>query len=138
MKRRVVITGLGVVAPNGVGINDFWRNTISGVTGIKEYEWGNRHFQFESKVLGEIVDFEPISLGVPKDIVHKTSRYIQFALATAKMAIDDSKLDLSAIGPARFSISISSAVADASSMEKNLLFITEQDNYGNSTHHLHC
>ncbi|KAB8307540.1 hypothetical protein EH228_16335 [Erwinia endophytica] len=56
--KKVVITGLGVIAPNGTGIEKFWSNPLQGISGIKSYEWGKR-FGFKSASIGQVDDFSP-------------------------------------------------------------------------------
>lgn len=122
-KRRVVITGLGVIAPNGTGVEKFWNNTISGVSGIKPNEWGT-HFGFKSTAIGQVQDFTPFQHGVSERQIHGSGRYLQFALAAANMALTDAKLDISTIENTKIGVIVSSAIADAAMMEHNLLLMT--------------
>ncbi|WP_423391431.1 beta-ketoacyl-[acyl-carrier-protein] synthase family protein [Burkholderia sp. LMG 21824] len=119
MSRRVVITGLGVVAPNGIGVEEFWNNTLQGVSGIKPYGWGAA-FGFKSAASGQVTDFRPDESA--SEAGH--SRYVQFALAAARMAVEDAGIDVSGHDPLRVGVSISSAIADAASMEENLKTLT--------------
>ncbi len=120
--RKVVITGLGVIAPNGTGVEKFWRNTIAGVSGLKPYEWGKR-FGFRSSAIGQVTDFSPAQHGLSLRDIHGYGRYLQFALAAAEMAMQDSNLDIDVMDRSRFGVLISSAIADAASMEENLLLL---------------
>lgn len=122
--RKVVITGLGVIAPNGTGVEKFWRNTIGGVSGLKAYEWGKK-FGFRSSAIGQVTDFFPAQQGLSARDISGYGRYLQFALAAAKMAVQDAQLDVHAIDCTRFGVLISSAIADAASMEDNLLLLTD-------------
>jgi len=60
--KKVVITGLGVVAPNGTGIEKFWSNTLHGISGIRSCEWG-KHFGFKSASIGQVDDSSPFIYG---------------------------------------------------------------------------
>ncbi|MEI7998969.1 MAG: beta-ketoacyl-ACP synthase II [Candidatus Omnitrophota bacterium] len=91
-KRRVVITGLGIVACNGVGKDEFWRANARGLSGIDTIS----HFDiegFDSKIAGYVKNFNPCDF-IPAQTVKRTDRYVHFGLASAKMAIEDSRLDL--------------------------------------------
>lgn len=119
-QRKVVVTGLGVLAPNGIGVEQFWRNTAGGVNGVAPYDWGARH-GFASRVCGAVPDFDAAAHGLPAAIGAHSSRQVQFALAASTMAIEDAGLNIGALDPDRFGVTISTAIADASSMERNLL-----------------
>jgi len=121
--RKVVVTGLGVVSPNGTGLKKFWENTVAGVSGLETYEWGRR-FGFKSSAMGKVKDFVPSLFGVPSGDRAMHGRYLQFAIAASEMAVQDARLDTAGLDPARFGVSVSSAIADASSMEENLLLLT--------------
>lgn len=89
--RRVVITGLGVVAPNGIGKKNFWQACITGTSGIR------RITRFDSSALpvqiaGEIANFAPASLGLTQDEIRHTDRGTQFAIAAANLALEDARL----------------------------------------------
>ncbi len=127
-KRRIVITGLGVVAPNGVGVEAFWRNVDAGVSGIVPYQWG-RKFGFASSVFGRVKDFEPVEHGLSERDVALGGRCLQFALAAAGMAMRDAGLEdaqaRKRLDASRFGVSIASAIADAAAMERNLLRLND-------------
>lgn len=123
-QQRVVITGLGVVAPIGVGIDEFWANAMAGHSGIVPNRWG-RHFGFHSRVMGQVQHFEPLEHGLTQRQRAGHGRYLQFALAAARMAVQDAGLDLAAMDPARLGVCVASAIADAAAMEDNLLLLTD-------------
>ena len=91
MQRRVVITGLGVVAPNGIGKENFWSACISGVSGIRRVT----HFDaspLPTRIAGEVANFEPQAYGLTRDEVLFSDRNTQFALAAANLALQDAGL----------------------------------------------
>lgn len=90
MKRRVVITGLGVLAPNGNGVDAFADGIFSGRTGIGPITLFDPS-DLETKIAAEVKNFDPVEY-MPIATVRKTDRFAQFGVATAKMAIDDSGL----------------------------------------------
>jgi 3-oxoacyl-[acyl-carrier-protein] synthase II len=91
-KKRVVITGLGTINALGHNVDDSWQKLINGESGI-----GNiTHFDvtdFPTKIAGEVRDFDPTSVIDRKD-AKRMSRFIHFAVAAAKEAIEDSKIDI--------------------------------------------
>lgn len=107
-KRRVVITGLGVVACNGIGKNQFWQANVAGKSGIDKIT----HFDlngFDSHMAGYVKDFNP-SAYIQAPLVHKIDRYVHFGLACAKMALEDSHLDLDKEDKGRFGVVIGSGL----------------------------
>lgn len=84
------MTGLGVVAPNGIGVETFWRNLVDGVTGIDRTSRfdASRH---DSKIAGEVKGFDPLNYMEKKE-VKKMDLFIHYALAGAIMAVDDAQL----------------------------------------------
>jgi 3-oxoacyl-[acyl-carrier-protein] synthase II len=90
--RRVVITGLGVVTPLGNDIQTFWTHIKSGVSGIGPITAFDAA-DYDCRIAGEVRDFEPLKyFKIPKD-VRRADRYTQFAVAAAKMALEDGRLD---------------------------------------------
>ncbi len=91
MLRRVVITGLGVLACNGIGKEDFWNACVAGRSGIR------RITRFDASALpaqiaGEITSFDPEALGLTPIECHLTDRNTQLALAAANLALQDADL----------------------------------------------
>jgi 3-oxoacyl-[acyl-carrier-protein] synthase II len=92
-KPRVVITGLGAVAPNGVGKDAFWDSLLKGRSGIRRITRFDAS-KFPCQIAGDVVDFQPTAYINPHE-VKRLSRVSQLALATAKMALDDSGMQVS-------------------------------------------
>ncbi len=91
MQRRVVITGLGVVAPNGIGKEDFWNACISGRSGIRRVTRFDAS-PLPTRIAGEVADFDPAALGITSQEALYTDRNTQFALAAANLALRDAGL----------------------------------------------
>jgi len=92
MDRRVVITGLGVIAPNGIGKDAFWEAIVhgkSGVDRIKSFDASD----YDTKIAAEIPDFDPLNY-MEKSVAKRVDRFAQFGIASAKMAMADAELDL--------------------------------------------
>jgi len=92
LKRRVVVTGLGLVLPNGIGVEEAWRNTCEGRSGIS---WITRFdtSQFQTKIAGEVKGFNPEDY-VEKKEIRRMDLFIQYAIAASEMAVQDSGLEI--------------------------------------------
>lgn len=115
---RVVITGIGVISPNGIGIDKFWKAIKNGKSGLKTYSWGKTKFNFKNEVYGEVRSKLNIE---PYYYTNYQSRYLDFIHTTAAMAIKDSKINLNNIDNEKCGVIIGSAIADAKSMEYCLI-----------------
>ena len=98
MERRVVITGLGVVSPVGNGKEEFWNNLLAGKPGVGPITQFDAT-DFPVKIAGEVKDFDPVALAGDRKTVRHMDRYTQFAVAAAKMAVADAKLDMTKEDP---------------------------------------
>ena len=87
-KRRVVITGLGVVSPLGSDLNVFWQRLISGTSGIRRITKFDAS-AMATQIAGEVVEFE-IDKFIPKKEQRRMDPFCHYAVAAAKMAVDDS------------------------------------------------
>src|ERR1700737_3891044 len=94
MKRnRVVITGMGILAPNGIGIEAFWESLLAGRSGIGPITLFDAT-GFKSRIAGEIKNFNPLDYIEPELKPKRMARHTQLAYAAAMMAIQDAGLDL--------------------------------------------
>jgi 3-oxoacyl-[acyl-carrier-protein] synthase II len=87
---RVVVTGLGAVAPNGIGVEPFWNNLVHGVSGIGTITRFDASAH-DAKIAGEVKGFDPLQW-IEKKEVRKMDLFIQYAVAAAQMAFDDAGL----------------------------------------------
>ena len=107
-KRRVVITGLGIVSPVGIGISAAWQNIVAGKSGIANIT----HFdasQFASRVAGEVKDFDVTQFISPKD-ARRMDRFIHFGLAAGIEAFKDSGLEVTEQNAPRIGVNIGSGI----------------------------
>ncbi len=91
-KRRVVVTGIGVVTPIGNTKEEFWHSLTEGKSGAGKVT----HFdaaEFSSQIDAEVKDFEPSKYIKPKEL-KRMDKFVQFAVCASKMACEDSGLDL--------------------------------------------
>jgi len=94
MSQRAVITGVGIIAPNGTGKEAFWRALIAGESGIKKIT----RFDitgYPSKFAGEVVDFRPEDHFERKKL-RFLSRFAQFALVATRTALGDAGVKIAA------------------------------------------
>ena len=91
MRRRVVITGLGVVAPNGIGKEAFWNACISGRSGIRRITRFDAS-QMPVQIAGEVTNFCPEALGLTEDEHKSLDLATQYAVASANLAMQDAGL----------------------------------------------
>ncbi|MEB2307923.1 MAG: beta-ketoacyl-[acyl-carrier-protein] synthase family protein [Candidatus Brocadiaceae bacterium] len=112
MKKRVVITGLGVVSPMGCGKEDFWNNLIAGKSGIAPMSAFDLS-PYKCKLGGEVRDFKPeIYLGSKGlKYLNKGTRFLGSA---SKMALDDAKLAQGSFQPEQMGIIIGSSLGNFS------------------------
>jgi 3-oxoacyl-[acyl-carrier-protein] synthase II len=116
-ERRVVITGMGVVSPIGIGLNSFWSSLIEGKSGIKRIS-SIDPTEFNCQIGGEVNDFEPKKyFKNPKD-ARRADRYCQLAMAAAKMAYEDAGISEGSFDPYRFGCMIGSGIGGLHTIEK--------------------
>ncbi len=124
IKRRVVITGIGVISPNGIGKVNVWNGMSGGKSGVRLVD-GFDVSAFNTKIAAEVRDFDPFKLGLNHEEAMRMDRYVQFGVTAGKMAIDDSKLDLSKINPQRIGVCLANAICGTKYMEEEFALVTE-------------
>ena len=90
MNRRVVVTGLGLVTPLGIGVKESWKNLCAGKSGVAEITRFDAS-DFQTKIAAEVKDFHAEDF-LPTKEAKRTERFIAFAIAAARMALEDSGL----------------------------------------------
>lgn len=122
-ERRVVITGLGVISPNGIGKDNLWRGMRdgkSGVSRVKIYDVS----KFHSQIAAQVEDFDPFRLGLTTEEVARMDRYVQFAVVAANEAVGDAKIDFSNEDLTRCGITLANAICGTKYMEEEFLRVT--------------
>ncbi len=108
-KRRVVITGIGVVSSIGIGKNAFWEALCQGRSGISRItSFDPSHLS--TQIAGEVKNFDPL-LFIDRKSLRRMDRTSQFAVACAKMAVEDAGLDPRSNGRERAGVIIGTAMA---------------------------
>src|SRR5688572_9251292 len=110
MKRQVVITGLGIVSPIGVGVIDFWASAQAGRPGLgRPTLYDASKLPSECQIVGEAKGFNARDW-MPGTTAKMAGRFSQFAVAASKMARNDSSLDESGISPERIKVAIGTSL----------------------------
>ena len=107
--RRVVITGLGAITPNGNNPTDFFKNICDGKSGIGIVTRFDPS-RVSSKIGGEVKDFDPVKFGIEKKDVKKMDYFVQFGVAASLQAVADAKLDMSKEDKTRVGVLIGSGI----------------------------
>lgn len=121
--RRVVITGLGVVAPGGIGVKNYWDLLTAGRTATRTITFFDPS-PFRSRVAAEC-DFDAEALGLTPHQIRGLDRAAQFAVVCTREALADSGLDLSATDPGRIGTSLGSAVGCTMSLDREYAAVSD-------------
>ncbi|MFJ6721814.1 MULTISPECIES: beta-ketoacyl synthase [unclassified Streptomyces] len=121
--RRVVITGVGVTAPGGVGAKNFWSLLSEGRTATRGITFFDPS-SFRSRVAAEI-DFDPEAHGLGPQEIRRMDRAAQLAVVTAREAVADSGLDLSGLDPYRTGVTIGSAVGATMGLDEEYRVVSD-------------
>ncbi|MEU3227819.1 beta-ketoacyl-[acyl-carrier-protein] synthase family protein [Streptomyces sp. NPDC006976] len=122
--RRVVITGIGVLAPGGVGVKDFWSLLSEGRTATR----GITFFDpapFRSRVAAEI-DFDAEASGLSPQEIRRMDRAAQLAIVATREAVADSGLDVGAMDPYRLGVTIGSAVGATMGLDEEYRVVSDE------------
>ncbi|MEW6408792.1 MAG: beta-ketoacyl-ACP synthase II [Nitrospirota bacterium] len=115
IKRRIVVTGVGLVTPVGIGVTESWDALVNGESGVGMIT----HFdasEFPTKIAAEVRDFDPLNFIEQKE-VKKMDRFIQFAVATSQIAMDDSGLKITDANKDRIGVFVGSGIGGLPAIE---------------------
>ncbi len=90
-RRRVVVTGIGVLTPIGLNVNDFWNALIAGKSGVGRITYFDAT-QYDTKIAAELKGFDPLNF-LDRKAAQRLDLFAQYALATAEMAVKDANID---------------------------------------------
>jgi len=119
-KRKVVITGLGLVTPVGIGVTNSWKSIIegqSGISNITNFDTNSFESSFSSTIAGEVKDFDPKAYLNPKD-ARRMDTFIQYGLVAALEAFNDSGLEVNETNAERIGTSIGSGIGGVNLIEQ--------------------
>lgn len=123
-KKRVAITGLGVISPIGIGKDSFFKSLKEGKSGVDKITKFDTE-GLSTKIAAEVRDFNPIDF-IDKKEAKRMDRYTQFAVAASKMAIDDASLDINALDQDRFGVCIGSGIGGLETLENQYNVMIEK------------
>lgn len=115
-KRRVVVTGMGILSPIGVGLNDNWQNILAAKSGIDQIS----RFDptgISTTIAGEVKDFDVTQFMTLKES-RKMDRFIQFGMAAAIEAIGDSGLEVNESNAERIGVHIGAGIGGVATIEQ--------------------
>jgi len=116
LHKRVVITGLGVVSPIGIGVDAFWESLVSGRSGIGPITRFDAS-DFPSQIAGEVKGFDPLDYLESKE-VRKLGTFIQFAVAASREAKSDAGLEINAHNGERVGVHIGAGIGCLPTIEE--------------------
>ncbi len=116
LKRRVVITGVGLVTPLGVGVDNVWQRVLKGESGIGPITRFDTS-KHDTKFAGEVKDFKAEDYMSAKE-VKRIDLFIQYALAAAKIAFNDSGLDMSSEDAERVGVIVGTGLGGLPTIER--------------------
>jgi 3-oxoacyl-[acyl-carrier-protein] synthase II len=114
-RRRVVVTGLGLVCPVGIGVEESWQALVAGKSGIAPIT----HYDastYPTRIAGEVKGFDPEKFMERKE-ARRSDRFIQFALAAADMAVKDAGIDFQKEDPERVGVIVGSGMGGLATIE---------------------
>jgi len=123
-KKRVVITGIGVISPIGIGKDNFFTSLKEGQSGVDIITKFDTE-GLSAKIAAEVKAFDPVEF-IDKKEAKRMDRYTQFAVAASKMAVDDASLDLNAIDEDRFGVCIGSGIGGLETLENQYKVMMEK------------
>jgi len=122
--RRVVVTGIGLICPTGIGTENAWKAILAGRSGIGPVTLFDAT-PFPCRIAGEVPAFDPLDFVEKKD-VKKTARFIHFALAATEFAVRHAGLDMKAEHPDRVGVFVGSGVGGFEAIEREHAKLTSQ------------
>ncbi|GIX33696.1 MAG: 3-oxoacyl-[acyl-carrier-protein] synthase 2 [Lysobacterales bacterium] len=123
-RRRVVVTGLGIVSPVGNDVESAWRNVLAGRSGIGPIT----HFDassFPTRIAGEVRDFDPSAWITPKE-VKKMDPFIHYGIAAALQAWRDAGVDIARERPERIGVAVGAGIGGIAWIERTAIEFAEK------------
>jgi 3-oxoacyl-[acyl-carrier-protein] synthase II len=124
-KRRVVITGIGIISPIGSGAAENWRNIEAGKGGITRVT----HFDatgYPSTIAGEVKNFDPTQFGITEKEARRMDRFIQLGMAAGIEAIKDSGLEVTEANAERIGVHLGSGIGGVGTIEDTTRTVLEK------------
>jgi act minimal PKS ketosynthase (KS/KS alpha) len=122
-ERRVVVTGMGVMAPGGVGVKEFWSLLTDGRTATRRITFFDPA-RFRSQMAAEI-DFDPVAHGLRQQEIRRMDRAAQLAVVATREAMVDSGLHVTELNPHRTGVSLGSALGATMGLEQEYRVVSD-------------
>ena len=116
MRRRVVVTGMGLVIPTGIGVETVWKNVCEGKSGIGLLTRFDTN-GFETKIAGEVKDFNP-ELYIDKKEIKRMDLFVQYAIAATKEALEDAQLNIAPENCEQIGVIVGTGLGGLPTLEK--------------------
>ena len=116
MAKRVVVTGIGVISPVGTGLEKFWDSLKNGKNGIGKITLFDPS-ELDAQIAGEVKDFDPLKYLGKKEL-KRMDKFTHFAVGSAKMALEDSNINVEEVDMNRFGVILGSGVGGIETFEK--------------------
>lgn len=123
-KRRVVVTGLGLVTPVGNTVTDTWKNIVAGVSGVALIRYFDTA-DFSVRIGGSVKDFRPEEY-IPKKDIKKMDPFIHYGIAAGMQAFADSGLEITEQNQHRIGVAIGSGIGGLPGIEKGTKTVLEK------------
>ena len=123
-KRRVVITGIGLISPLGVGTEKNWEALLAGQSGIGLISRFDAS-RFSTKIAGEVRDFRSLDF-IDRKEAKKMDLFIQYALAAAQLAVEDAAISPAALGGDRTGVYVGSGIGGIGAIEETHKVLLEK------------
>jgi beta-ketoacyl-acyl-carrier-protein synthase II len=121
MQERIVITGMGTVSPLGLNVKDSWANAVAGVSGVGPITlFDSQEAKLQVHIAAEVKNFKPEDFMDARE-ARRRDRFEQFAIAAAKEALADSRLEITEQNAGRVGVIISSAIGGLHSLQEATL-----------------
>ncbi len=124
MRRRVVVTGIGMVIPQGAGKDEVWKKICEGVSGVGPITKFDPT-GFETRIAAEVRDFDPTRFIDPKDL-RKMDPFIHFAIGAACIAAEDSGIEFSKEDPERVGVIIGVGLGGLATLEQSFQVLRDR------------
>lgn len=124
-ERRVVITGLGIVAPIGNSVDVFWNNLVAGQCGVDKITSFDAS-PFDTQIAAQVKDFDPLAAFPSPKEIRRTDRYSQFGVHAAWQALKDSGLDLNKTNPDEVGAFIGSGIGGLQTTSEQLKILFDR------------
>jgi act minimal PKS ketosynthase (KS/KS alpha) len=118
------ITGVGVIAPGGIGCEQYWQTLTAGRTATREITLFDAS-RFLSRIAAE-ADFDPVAAGLTEAEIERMDRCAQFAVVAAREAMADAGIGAGTVAPERTGVSIGSAVGCTTRLEDEYLVVSDR------------